>query len=432
MAKRVQQVDVLVVGAGPAGMAAACCASQPGQQVALIDDNPAPGGQIWRGRTRRSSNRQAADWLGRLHRSEVSVLAGARAIGRVGPNRLAAETEESSFQVEFQKLILATGARERFIPFPGWTLPNVAGAGGLQALVKSGLPIRGKRVVVAGSGPLLLAVAAFLVDKGAQVQTVAEQAPMSRLLLFAGRLAGQPSKIWQSVVLKARLMGVRYRTSCWPVKANGQEKLTSVELQQGRRRWEIPCDYLACGFGLAPNLELPAHLGCEQSQGFVKVDELQQTSVDGVYCAGEPTGIGGLDLALVEGRIAGLAAAGRPDEARRLFAQRRGWQRFARSLERAFALRPELKQLPQPSTLVCRCEDVAMERLQNCSGWREAKLQTRCGMGSCQGRVCGNATEFLLGWIPHSVRPPVFPARLETLAGSHRGTEGTERDGGDI
>ena len=432
MANRTQQAEVLVVGAGPAGMAAACCASEAGGQVALMDDNPAPGGQIWRGRTRQSSNRQAADWLQRLHQSEVSVLAGARVIARVGPNRLAVETEESSFQMEFQKLILATGARERFLPFPGWTLPNVAGAGGLQALVKSGLPIQGKKVVVAGSGPLLLAVAAFLVGKGADVRTVAEQAPMSRLLRFAGSLAGQPSKIWQSVALKAMLMGVPYRTGCWPVRAKGQAKLSSVELQQGRRRWEIPCDCLACGFGLAPNLELPAHLGCEQSQGFVKVDEFQQTSLDGVYCAGEPTGIGGLDLALVEGQIAGLAAADQPDDARSLFRQRSRWQRFAGSLERAFALRPELKQLPQPSTLVCRCEDVAMERLQNCSGWREAKLHTRCGMGSCQGRVCGNATEFLFGWIPRSVRPPVFPARLETLAGSRRGTESSERDGRDF
>ena len=134
-----------------------------------------------------------------------------------------------------------------------------------------------------------------------------------------------------------------------------------------------------------------------------------------VYSAGEATGIGGLELALVEGRIAGYAAADLPEKARALFAERARLRRFARGLERAFALRAELRALPEPETVVCRCEDVSLARMQAYRAWRPAKLQTRCGMGPCQGRICGAAAEFLLGWGMESVRPPVLPARVESL-----------------
>jgi hypothetical protein len=146
------------------------------------------------------------------------------------------------------------------------------------------------------------------------------------------------------------------------------------------------------------------------------VNEFQETSVEGIYCAGEATGIGGLELSLIEGRIAGLAAAGRRDEARKLFVEREGHRRFADSLNRAFALRDELKSLPDAQTIVCRCEDVNFERLKEHDSWRAAKLQTRCGMGPCQARVCGPAVEFLFGWRVESMRPPVFPVRLGSLA----------------
>ena len=164
-------------------------------------------------------------------------------------------------------------------------------------------------------------------------------------------------------------------------------------------------------------MELAALLGCRLGAAGVEVDEYQQTSVPGVYCAGEATGIGGLDLSLVEGEIAGYAAAGKPERRGARFAARESHRRFAAALERAFALRDELKSLPQDDTLVCRCEDVTFGRVRACSGWREAKLHTRCGMGPCQGRVCGGAVEFLLGWKAESVRPPVFPARIESLSG---------------
>jgi len=148
----------------------------------------------------------------------------------------------------------------------------------------------------------------------------------------------------------------------------------------------------------------------------VEVDEHQQTSVAGVYAAGEATGIGGLDLSLVEGEVAGYAAAGSGEHAKLLFATRTAHRRFAAALDRAFALRTELRDLPRPDTFVCRCEDVTMERVRACSNWREAKLHTRCGMGPCEGRICGAAVEFLFDWQSESVRPPVFPARVESMS----------------
>jgi hypothetical protein len=157
-------------------------------------------------------------------------------------------------------------------------------------------------------------------------------------------------------------------------------------------------------------------LGCEVAEGAVSVDEFQQTTVPQVYSAGESTGIGGLELSIVESEIAGFAAAGKLEDARRLFPQRAKQRRFADLLNRTFALRDELKTLAAPETIVCRCEDVVFDRLRAHSSWRTAKLQTRCGMGPCQGRICGSAVEFLFDWKAESVRPPILPVRVESLA----------------
>ena len=410
-----REFDVLVVGGGPAGIAAACCAAEAALRVAIADDNPALGGQIWRGEHSYPSSKEAAHWYRRVKDLGVEHLAGMRVFAQAASRILIAETDSGVCEIAFHNLILATGARERLLPFPGWTLPNVMGAGGLQALAKSGWNVRGRKVVVAGTGPLLLAVAGHLKEYGADVRLIAEQASRRQLLSFSLSLWRQPSKLKDAFSLRRRLIGVPYHTSCWPVAAEGKHKLESVTLRRGAKTWSVSCDYLACGFHLVPNTELAALLGCAIEDGKVRVDDLQQTTVPNVYCAGEPTGIGGVELSLLEGQIAGYAAAGRLDSARRLFANRNKMHSFAAALERAFALRLELKELPRPETLVCRCEDVSLSRLREHASWRAAKLLTRCGMGPCQGRVCGPALEFLLDWKPESVRPPVFPVRVESL-----------------
>ena len=409
-----QEFDVLVVGGGPAGMAAAVQAAESGHRVGIVDDNVKLGGQIWRGEPEPGS--EASKWIERLRSSGAIVLRG-RVFHQPEPHILLAENDDGLLELNYEKLILATGARERVLPFPGWTLPNVMGAGGLQAMVKCGLPIQGKRVIVAGTGPLLLAVAAYLRQHGAEIPIICEQASWANLARFGIALLAQPDKLFQGLELKKELAGARFSANSWPVAASGEAAVESVTISRSGKLVTIPCDYLACGFHLVPNIELPLLLGCQIQNDCVRVDDFQRTTVAEVFCAGEPTGIGGIELSLVEGEVAGLAAAGRMAEASGLFRRREKLRRFARSLDRTFRLRSELRNLPQPETIVCRCEDVRYSELRDHAGWRAAKLQTRCGMGACQGRICGPATQFLFKWNPDSVRPPIFPVRVESLAG---------------
>jgi len=413
---------VVVIGAGPAGLAAATVAAENGCQATLFDDNMAPGGQIWRGcdpaKAQASPHGHAfARWMRRFHASGAIFSPTSSVVDNPAPNVLRMERDSNgSMDIEFDRLILAPGARERFLPFPGWTLPGVTGAGGLQALVKGGLPIAGKRVVIAGSGPLLLAIAANLRRSGAHIQGIFEQASWRQLARFAPTLAAHPAKLVEGVRYRWQTLRSPYKPGRWIVRALGRERIEAVAATNGVRTTTIACDYLACGFHLVPNLELAQLLGCRIDAGYAAVNAVQETSVRGVYCVGEATGVGGLEKAIVEGRIAGLAAADRVVEAARLLPLRQKHWRFALALDRAFAPRSELRGLATPETIVCRCEDVTRAELETCANGRAARLHARCGMGPCQARVCGPATEFLFAWSPASVRPPLYPVRVSTLA----------------
>jgi len=414
-----EPVDILIVGAGPAGMAAAVAASGSSRHVILIDDNAAAGGQVWRNFTAQNTRdypgaKALADLNTRLRNTNVEVRCATRVVGQPAANVLRVEDDQGAGDLAYRHLILATGARERFLPFPGWTLPGVMGAGGLQALVKSGLSIQGKRVVVAGSGPLLPAVAASLAKHSAHVLGIFEQAPLACLMRFALTLAAHPGKFLEGLRYRSATLAAPYRTSSWVTRAHGNHRLQSVTVSVNGAQRELACDYLACGFHLVPNLELSRLLGCTIDNIYVRVDANQKSSVPHIYCAGELTGIGGLEKAFCEGEIAGLVCAGK--SAAHLFDRRNRHARFARQLDTAFAMRRDLAQLADPDTLICRCEDVPRRAVETCHNWREAKLHTRCGMGPCQGRVCGPATELLFGWTNDSVRPPLTPARVRTLA----------------
>jgi len=414
--------EVVVVGAGPAGMAAAVRASEAGRRVALLDDNPAAGGQIWR--RGEALPHAAQHWMSRLRNSAVAHLPGMRVFDHPAAGTLRMERGGAEcIELDYEKLILATGARELFLPFPGWTLPGVFGAGGLDAMARGGLPVAGKRIVVAGTGPLLLAVAAHLAARGAKIAAVCEQAPLGRLAGFAGRLLVQPGKLVQGAGYRWSIRATPMHFGCWPVAASGKAAVEAVSLRQGKKQWTVACDFLACGFHLVANTELAQLLGCRIEDAFVTVDDLQQTSVNDVLCAGEPTSIGGVETALLEGQIAGLAAAGAQAEARQLARLRRRMDGWVRGLREAYVLDPELHGLATDTTLVCRCEDVSCGALRDFRSWREAKLQTRCGMGPCQGRICGAATEFLFGWRTEGTRPPIFPALVSSLSATSANRE---------
>lgn len=407
----VLRFDILVVGAGPAGLAAALAASESGAKVGLVDENLLPGGQIYRA-SGGKLNPAVSGQVEALTAAGVQICGGLSVFDALEPGSLRALGKRGVVRLDYQKLILAVGARELFLPFPGWTLPNVMGVGGLQALVKSGLDVEGKRIVVAGSGPLLIAVGAYLKDHGAKVVCIAEQAGTANLAKFLTSLLKVPSKISQGVGLMSQV-GSLIKRGTWVERADGKHKLESVKLNNSHA--SIPCDYLACAFGFVPNVELPLLLGCALADGFVKVDDLQLTTVDSVYCAGEPTGIGGIDLSIVEGKIAGYSSSHQPEKAGALVRERTKWQAFATALDRTFAPRPELKALATPETVVCRCEDVKLEQLAGWESSRSAKLHTRCGMGPCQGRICGPATRFLYGWDQGTVRSPLIPTPMSAL-----------------
>ena len=405
--------NLLIIGAGPAGLAAGSAAAGNGD-VILIDDNPAVGGQIWRAELNKQKHSAATAFLTAIDRSNLRIVNGA-GINDIADRTAFAESQDGQVEIDFDKLIIATGARELFLPFPGWTLPGVFGAGGLQAMVKGGLNVTDKRVVVAGTGPLLIAVAEYLKLKGATVLVIAEQALTAKVNRFALGLATSPAKLVQAIKLRAVLFGIHYLTNSWITSATGDGRLKQVDILANGKKRSIECDYLACGFHLVPNTEIARLVGCELENGFVKVNSHQQTSVENIFCAGEPTGVAGIESALVEGEIAGLAATGKLDKARKLFSKRDKARSFGVAMDKAFELRDELRYLADDDTFVCRCEDVTFGRLKPFNNFREAKLQTRCGMGPCQGRVCGAATQFLFGWEPPSVRPPIFPVKMEHL-----------------
>lgn len=425
MAEQRLQCDVAIVGAGPAGLSAAAMAAERGARVLVVDAQPQAGGQVWRRDVRlgeataANALRARAEAAGArlLPRSEVVAAAGRQLLlNGAGPLTL-----------EYGKLVLATGARELLLPFPGWTLPGVTGAGGAQALAKQGAPMQGRRVLVAGSGPLLLASAATLKRHGANVLGIHEQASGSQLRAFAAGLWRWPGKLLQAAQLRARLAGVPYVSGSHVLRALGDGRLQAVELQHGSRREIIECDQLACGFGLVPNTELAQQLMCRQRQqgrhAVVVVDDYQRTSNPDVLAAGEACGIGGVDCAVAEGCIAGLAAAGADAAATHYFSRRQHARDFAALLHAHFTLGQAVRQLADADTLVCRCEDVRLADLAGLYDARTIKLMTRCGMGPCQGRVCGPALAEIAD-LPHpGLRPPVFPVPLNVLAALPAGTQ---------
>jgi D-hydroxyproline dehydrogenase subunit alpha len=415
----VTEAGVAVVGAGPAGIAAAVSAAERGASVVLLDAAARPGGQIWRHRSPDALPALARRWLARLRQAGVTWIPSATVLDAGEPRTLLAEREGRAFAVRYRALVIATGATELFVPFPGWTLPNVFGVGGLQALLKTGTIVADRRVVLAGSGPLLLPVAAALSRAGARLAVVAEQAPAAAVYGFAARLVGSPARLGQAAAYRAGFRRTPYRAGTWVVRIDAAGDGLMVTLTNGHRVWTELADLAAVGYGLVPSVGLAQLAGCELRDGAVATDASQRTSVAGVYAAGESTGIAGAEAAIAEGVTAGAAAAGGAVGASRGSAGSRASaasRRFAARLARTFALRAELRTLADAGTIVCRCEDVRLGQIDSAWPARQARLYTRVGMGPCQGRVCQPALAFMLGTGAGPARVPLFAAPVATLA----------------
>ncbi len=424
-------VDVAVLGAGPAGLAAAAAAADAGSRVALIDASVLVGGQYWRHRPADTGGvrHDRAVFL-RLQRSvtehadTVQHLAQAsiwraESLGEHG-FAVYATVAGRAVALRARSVVVATGAYDRQLPFPGWTLPGVFTAGAAQALLTGHGVMAGSRVVVAGTGPFLLVVAAGLADAGAHVAGVYEAA--AGPWAFARHpvaVARNPGKLLEGTRLATTLARHRipYHTRSAVVAAHGTDSVTGATVARLDHQWKVvpgtsrrvECDTVAVGYGFTPQLELAVQLGCATRLDIdgnlvVDVDERQRSSVAGVYVAGEATGVGGAALSVVEGEIAGrCAVAGlagdEPDAGvlRGLGRRRAAARRFAVAVQRGYPIRRGWMSWSDEHTVVCRCEEVTTGEIRHAiadlgaSDPRAVKMYARPGMGLCQGKVCGYA-----------------------------------------
>ena len=426
--------DVAVVGGGPAGLAAAASATAGGARVAIVDGAPRLGGQFWR---HRPGHEPAAYRRARAAAARAEHIANSPVWYAEPGFRL----HTAAGIVDADRLILATGAHDRSLPFPGWDLPGVITAGGAQALLKGQGVLVGRRVVVAGAGPFLLAVAAGLAGAGARVLAVIEAGRPSAYARRPGAVVRNPAKLAEAARYATALARHRipYRTGHAVVAAHGTdavEAVTVARLHDGATR-TLDVDALAISYGFTPQLELPLALGCAtrvDADGslVVDVDDSARTSVEGVFAAGEVTGVGGAVLSIVEGQIAGRAATDQPIDPR-LTRRRAAAGRFAAAMHAAHPTPESWPDWLGDDTLVCRCEEVPFERIRHAvetlgaTDIRSVKLLTRTGMGWCQGRICGAGAACLVARLagrPESAddliaitrRPLAQPVTLGTLA----------------
>jgi NADPH-dependent 2,4-dienoyl-CoA reductase/sulfur reductase-like enzyme len=401
--------DIAVLGAG---LAAAVAAHRAGARVTVVDSAHRVGGQYWRHRDGDDGHGHCL-WptLLSLRDTPLDFRSG-RQIWHVEGTGDGFTTHTNAGEIRSDRVIVATGAYDRQLPFPGWTLPGVYTAGGAQALLKGHGVVVGSRVVVAGTGPFLLPVAAGLAEAGARVAVFEAGSPLG----FARHPAAVARNLGKLVEGAGYLRVLRrhripFHTRKTVVAAHGDDQVRAVTVATLDRAWrvvdrqEIECDAVAVGYGFTPQLDLPLQLGCDthldvDGSLVATADDHQRASVPGVYLAGEVCGVGGAQLSLVEGEVAGRHAAGGAVDPR-LLRRRDTLRAFAAAMHRVYPVQPGWQTWLADDTQVCRCEEVPRQAIREsivelgATDPRAVKLLSRAGMGWCQGRVCGFATACL-------------------------------------
>jgi len=410
-------VELAIVGAGPAGMAAAVLAAELGLETGLIDEQASPGGQIYRGIERSQPNSPLGpDYhAGRplaaaLRESRVEYRPGTT-LWHVDPEgALYLESGGRTEMLTARRILLATGAFERPVPIPGWKLPGIMGAGAAQILLKTGDLVPEGRVVLAGQGPLLYLFAAQLARAGAPPVALFETTPPENYL-GAARLGGG---LWSGrrmllkglrLMLAVKRARIPIRRAVRGLRALGGRNFERIAWEGG----ELAADHLFLHEGVIPNVQvsLALQLRHEWDEGQLcwrpALDPWGQTSLANIFIVGDGGGIAGAEAAALSGRLAALAAAAQLDHIGEAERDRRAVPIRA-ALDRELALRPFLDRLYRPAqsvlvpaedeVIACRCEEVTVGRIRQAArlgaqGPNQLKSFTRCGMGPCQGRICG-------------------------------------------
>ena len=463
----IKKVDLVVLGAGPAGVAAANVASKEGAEVVIIDENSSAGGQIYRAPPKEyqpqnsfksDEFREGEKQRNILENSNITALFKHRVwsvssdlvVSTVGPNGL------SSWHA--RSLIIANGALERIIPFPGWTIPGVIGLAASTILLKSQYVLPGQSTVVAGCGPLLIAVANGIVKSGGKVSAIIDLNSKSDWIKAFPKLLSRPDQLFKGVSWFANILksGIKIygghavtntkqvdnvlRISIAPINSAGS-------ILDSKNQKIVEGDCLAIGHGLFPSTEITRllkakHIYDPLKGGWVPlIDDDFRSSIPGVYIAGDATGISGAFSAVQKGRIAGMAAvrdlnvmSSQKYKAKiksELIILKKN-ENFGKAAVRLMKFRPELIQTITSETIVCRCEDVFRSEIDEAieSGARDLnqlKAWTRCGMGPCQGRTCSEAIEAILAskvgsrelagqWTG---RTPLRPVPIEQIIGKY-------------
>ncbi len=458
-------VECVVVGAGPAGLAAARTAARHGVSVTLVDENAELGGQYYRQMPEAFASpdplrlaRETVEGRGLIEEVRalgVDVRAGAVAWGIFDRRTVAVATGETTERLEAEALVLATGAYDRPVPFLGWTLPGVMTAGGVQNLMKAYRVLPGRRVLVAGSGPLLLVVAHHLLEGGAHVAAVCEAAPLDGLWRYALRLLPHLDFVQQGYRYRQAIRdaGVPFLTGHVIRHAIGQAEVSTAVVTPCDADWRpLPgperhydVDTVVVGYGFVSSVELSRLAGCEHGWAprlgaWVPVrDRDLETTVPGVFAVGDGAGVAGSAVALAEGHLAGLAvtrrlgrAGGRAaaDAAARARGRLLHLAGFRRVMDELYRFGPGIYALADDATPLCRCEEVTVGEAREAvrdgaTHVNEVKAWTRVGMGRCQGRMCGPALAHLIAAATgrsateagaFTPRPPAKPVPLATLA----------------
>jgi NADPH-dependent 2,4-dienoyl-CoA reductase/sulfur reductase-like enzyme len=455
--------EILVVGAGPGGLSAAIAARRAGAKVTVLDERSLPGGQYFKqiavdagaGAPADAQHEEGRRLIAAAHAVGVEIRGEVEIWGAFPPCSLAGTQGGTVRLFTPKRLIVATGAYERGVPIPGWTLPGVMTTGAAQTLWRSYRRLAGRRILLAGNGPLNLQVAAELAAGGAEIMAVVELAAVPALrsaIALAGMLRASPRLVLEGLAYRWRLqragVPVLYGSAVTRIEPE-REGLRVHVVRSGANsaEREYSVDAVCLGYGFQPSNELLRALGCEHNYDpdrdqlitRLSAEGAGSTSVANVFALGDCTGLGGARMALAQGTLAGLAAAselGYPI-AGDLAAERIGAQQalgrhrnFQAALWRLYeAPRPGLG-LATADTILCRCEEVSVGQIEaalgeGCPSIGELKRTTRAGMGACQGRYCGPILAALmaerLGRLPDeelrfAPRVPVKPVDVADLA----------------